>query len=394
MLRSTDKILTTHPGRLPNPENQDEVQAARRSGDIKQLAEEAKPGIVEMIGRQKEIGIDIMSDGEFWKGRDQRFFDSRVTGITQVPLKEGELATLTMHLRERHSPEFKAFFEVYDRVGNTPRPGVVNPPATQRWAIVDKVTAVNPGQAMRDEVELVKAGITAAGESIDNFFFPVLGPGWLDHFIWNDYYKTEEEYVYALAEVSKHDFKAVTDAGFVLQIDDPGLVDTWPMLTPVPTVEEYRERVNLRIEATNWALEGIPAEQVRFHTCWGSWHTPHVTDLPFKHTYDIMLKVNAAYYSVEAADVQHELDWHIWEDAKLPDGAVYIPGVIAHKTSTVEPPELVADRLVRYANLMGKENVIAGVDCGVGGRCYPDIAWAKLRALAEGAAMASKQLWK
>ena len=396
MPRSTNRILTTHPGRLPNPDNYDEVQAARRSGDTKQLAEKSKPGIVEMIRRQKEIGIDIMSDGEFWKGRDQRFFDSRVSGITQIPLKEGELATLTMHLRERHSPEFKAFFEVYDRVGNTPRPGVVNPPATNRWAIVDKVTAVNPGQAMKDEIEIVKAGIAAAGESIDNFFFPVLGPGWLDHFIWNDYYKTEEEYVYALAEVAKHDFKAVADAGFVLQIDDPGLVDTWPMLTPVPTVEEYRERVELRIEATNWALEGIPEEQVRFHTCWGSWHTPHVTDLPFKHTVDVMLKVKALYYSVEAADVQHVLDYQVWEDgtARLPDGKIYVPGVIAHKTSTVEPPEWVAHQIVHYANIMGRENIVAGTDCGLGGRCYPDIAWAKLRALSEGAALASKQLWK
>jgi 5-methyltetrahydropteroyltriglutamate--homocysteine methyltransferase len=147
------------------------------------------------------------------------------------------------------------------------------------------------------------------------------------------------------------------------------------------------------MEATNWALEGIPAEQVRFHTCWGSWHTPHVTDLPFRHTFDIMLKHNAAYFSVEAADVQHVLDYQIWETNRLPDGAVYIPGVIAHKTSTVEPPELVAHHITQYAKLMGRENVIAGVDCGLGNRCYPDIAWAKLRALADGAALASKQLW-
>jgi 5-methyltetrahydropteroyltriglutamate--homocysteine methyltransferase len=226
MPRSTDRILTTHPGRLPNPDTYAEVQAVRATGDVKKLAEIARPGIVEMIRRQKQIGIDIMSDGEFWKGRDQNFFDKRVTGIKQIPLKEGELPTLTMMLRERHSPEFKAFFEIYDRVGNTPRPGVVNPPATRRWSVYDKVTAVNPGQAMKAEVELVKAGIEAAGEKIENFFFPVLGPGWLDHSILNDYYEKEEDYIYALAEVSKHDFKAVADAGFVLQIDDPGLVDT------------------------------------------------------------------------------------------------------------------------------------------------------------------------
>jgi 5-methyltetrahydropteroyltriglutamate--homocysteine methyltransferase len=395
MPRSTDRILTTHPGRLPNPDNYADVQAVRASGDTKKLSEIARPGIVEMIRRQKEIGIDIMSDGEFWKGRDQNFFDKRVTGIKQIPLKDGELPTLTMMLRERHSPEFKAFFEIYDRVGNTPRPGVVNPPATTRWSVADKVTAVNPGAAMKEEVELVKAGIEAAGEKIENFFFPVLGPGWLDHSILNDHYEKEEDYVYALAEVAKHDFKAVADAGFVLQIDDPGLVDTWPMLTPIPTVEEYRARCELRIEATNWALEGIPEEQVRFHTCWGSWHTPHVTDLHFRHTVDIMLKVKALYYSVEAADVQHVLDYEIWEDgtAKLPDGKIYIPGVIAHKTSTVEPPEWVAHQIVHYAKIMGKENIIAGTDCGLGGRCYPDIAWAKFKALAEGAALASKELW-
>jgi 5-methyltetrahydropteroyltriglutamate--homocysteine methyltransferase len=393
MLRSTDRILTTHPGRLPNPENFAEVQAARRAGDGKKLAELAQPGIVETIKKQKEIGVDIMSDGEFWKGRDQRFYNSRVTGIKELPLKEGEAPSLTWMLRERTSPEFRNFYAIYDRIGNTPRPGQDNPPAKTRWAIVDKVEAVNPGAAMKEEIAIVEAGVAAAGEKKESFFFPVLGPGWLDHFVFNDYYKTEEEYVYALALLAKHDFKAVADAGFVLQIDDPGLVDTWPMLTPVPTVEEYRKRIELRVEATNWALEGISPEQVRFHTCWGSWHTPHVTDLPFKHTFDVMLKMNCAYFSVEAADVQHVLDYQIWETNKLPDGAVYIPGVIAHKASTVEPPQWVAHQIVTYAKLMGKENVIAGVDCGVGNRCYPDIAWAKLRALADGAALASKELW-
>jgi 5-methyltetrahydropteroyltriglutamate--homocysteine methyltransferase len=392
MQRSTNRILTTHPGRLPNPKNYAEVIAAR-GGDETKFRNESVSGIVEMVKKQKDLGIDVLSDGEFWKGRDQQFYDSRVTGIKRLPLKPGESPSLTHDLRERTSPEFKEFYEIYDRVGNTPRPGVINPPATQRYAIVGPVEPVASG-AIEKEIALVKAGIAAAGESVANFFFPVLGPGWLDHFVFNDYYKTDEEYIYALAKVAKGDFKAVADAGFILQIDDPGLVDTWGMISPTPTIEEYRKRVTLRIEATNWALEGIPEERVRFHTCWGSWHTPHVTDLPLVHTVDIMLQVKAAAYSIEAADVQHELDWKVWEDTKLPDGKVFIPGVIAHKTSTVEPPELVADRIIRYANLMGRENVVAGVDCGVGGRCYPDIGWAKLKALADGAAMASKVLWK
>ncbi len=392
MQRSTNRILTTHPGRLPNPTNHTDVIAARTAGDRAKFLDLTKTGIVEMIDKQKQLGIDIICDGEFWKGRDQQYFDSRVTGISSRPLNPNELPSMMMALRERTSPEFSAFYEVYDRVGNTPRPGVINPPATRKWVIVGDVKPVASG-AIEEEIATVKAGIAAAGESIENFFYPVLGPGWLDHNIFDEYHKTEEEYIYSLAELSKHDFKAVTDAGFVLQIDDPGLVDTWGMITPTPTVEEYRKRCALRIEATNWALEGIPEEQVRFHTCWGSWHTPHVTDFPLKDVVDIMLDVNAAAYSIEAADVQHELDWQVWEDHKLPDGKVFIPGVIAHKTSSVEPAELVADRIVRYANLMGRENIVAGVDCGVGGRCYPDIGWAKFKALADGAALASKTLW-
>jgi len=392
MQRSTNRILTTHPGRLPNPTNHAKVVAARGS-DETAFFNESVAGIVEMINRQKDLGLDIIGDGEFWKGRDQQFYDSRVTGIKHLPLQPGQSPSLTHDLRERTSPEFKEFYETFDRVGNAPRVGVVNPPATSRYAIVGPVEAAASG-AIEKEIAIVKAGIQAAGENIDNFFFPILGPGWLDHFVFNDYYKTEEEYIYALATVAKGDFKAVVDAGFVLQIDDPGLVDTWAMLSPAPTVEEYRKRVALRIEATNWALEGIPEDRVRFHTCWGSWHTPHVTDLPLTHTVDIMLQVKAGAYSIEAADVQHVLDWKVWEETKLPDGKVFIPGVIAHKTSTVEPPELVAERIIRYANLMGRENVVAGVDCGVGGRCYPDIGWAKLKALAEGAALASKALWK
>jgi len=165
------------------------------------------------------------------------------------------------------------------------------------------------------------------------------------------------------------------------------------MIDPPISFEEYRRYPQLRVEALNWALEGIPEDRIRYHTCWGSWHTPHTTDIPLEHVIDIMLMVNAGAYSIEAADVRHELDWRLWERYKLPEGKIYIPGVIAHKTTTIEPAELVAERIVRYANLMGRENVIAGVDCGLGGRCYPDIGWAKLKALADGAALASQRLW-
>ena len=185
----------------------------------------------------------------------------------------------------------------------------------------------------------------------------------------------------------------MVEAGFVLQIDDPALVTRFGMANPPMSIAAYRKHVEMRIEATNYALRHIPEDRIRYHTCWGSWHTPHTTDLPFRHVIDLMLTVKAQAYSVEAADVRHQLDWQLWEDVKLPEGKIYIPGVVAHKTTTIEPPELVADRLLTYARIMGRENVIAGTDCGYCNRVYPDIGWAKMRSVAEGAALASHQLW-
>jgi len=395
--RSTDRILTTHPGRLPNPDDQVAVVQSRNAGDGRVFDELVKADIAAMVRREKAIGLDVLSDGEFWKFRDQKYYDSRASGIETRPVKPGEKASVLVGQRERRSPEFKAFWEIHDRVGNTPMPGVeVRGPGlqTQRSAISGAITP-RPPDAITHEIQVVKAGIAAAGASVDDFFFPVLGPGWLGHFVLNDYYKTDEEYAHALAAFFKNDYHAVVEAGFTLQIDDPALCTRWGMMDPPLEVEAYRTFAQRRIEALNWALEGIPEENVRYHTCWGSWHTPHTTDLPAEHIIDIMLRVNAGAYSIEAADVRHELDWKLWDGKyKLPDGKIFIPGVIAHKTTTIEPPELVAERIVRWAGLMGRENVIAGVDCGVGGRCYPDIGWAKLKALADGAALASKQLWE
>lgn len=397
MKASTDRILTTHPGRLPNPDNQDEIMQARASADQRTFDDLVQAGVAATVRKQQAIGIDILSDGEFWKARDQAYYASRASGIQTRPLQPGEAPTILLHQRERRTPEFKAFWELYDQLGNTPMPGDRNQGFAsalqrQRSAITSPLTP-KPPDAINHEIEVVKAGIASAGGHVDDFFFPVLGPGWLGHFIWNEYYKTDEEYVYALAKFFKNDYRAVVEAGFILQIDDPGLCDRWGMIDPPISVEDYRKQASLRIEATNWALEGVPEDRVRYHTCWGSWHTPHTTDLPFEHIIEILLSVKAGAYSFEAADVRHELDWRVWEQRKLPEGKLFIPGVIAHKTTTIEPPELVAERIVRYASLMGRENVIAGVDCGVGGRCYPDIGWAKLASLVEGAAQATQRLW-
>jgi 5-methyltetrahydropteroyltriglutamate--homocysteine methyltransferase len=329
-----------------------------------------RAGVADRVRQQMALHNDIHSDGEFWKARDEPYYNSRVTGVEMLPLNPGEGTSILMHQQERHMPEFREFYEVYDQLGNIPRPGVVNPQPTHRAVITGPMQY--KGQ---------------------DFFFPVLGPGWLGHFLFNAYYPTEEEYVYAMAAMYQGEYEAVVEAGFILQIDDPGLADKFGMFYPPITVEEFRKHADLRIEATNWALSNIPEEQVRYHTCWGSWHTPHTTDIPFKHIVDLMLKVKAQAYSVEAADVRHALDYTVWEEVKFPDGKIYIPGVIAHKTTTIEPAELVAHRIVRYANIMGRENVIAGTDCGYGNRVYADIAWAKMQAMAAGAALATRQLW-
>jgi 5-methyltetrahydropteroyltriglutamate--homocysteine methyltransferase len=396
MKRSTDRILTTHPGRLPDPLVRDDTMQARSSGDRKRFDELLKAGAIEMFGKQREAGIDLMSDGEFWKARDQMYYGSRATGIEAVELKPGEWPSTLGTQRERLGGQFRDFYAAYDRIGNTPRPGVQTPPIGGppglKSVMTDEVKG-KPATSIKEDIAVIKTALAAAGVDIEDYFYPVLGPGWLDHFVWNQYYRTEEEYCFALAEIVKNDMKAVVEAGFVLQIDDPGLCDRYGMIDPDPGYEEYRRTEAMRIEATNYALEGIPEDRVRFHTCWGSWHTPHTTDIPFKYVIDLMLQVNAGAYSIEAADVAHELDIEVWKDHKLPDGKIFIPGVVAHKTTTIEPPELVAHRLVEWANMFGRENVIAGVDCGVGGRSYPEVGWAKLKALSDGATLASKTLW-
>jgi 5-methyltetrahydropteroyltriglutamate--homocysteine methyltransferase len=211
------------------------------------------------------------------------------------------------------------------------------------------------------------------------------------------HYPSEEAFFFALAEAMREEYKAIVDAGFILQIDDPRVVSGWDVPDPRTgshlTLEAYRTEAILRVEALNHALEGIPAERVRHHVCWGSWKGPHTVDIPLKDALDIILRVKAQAHAIEAANVRHEHEWQVWQDVQLPEGKLLIPGVVAHATNLVEHPELVADRLVRYATLVGRENVIAGTDCGLGGRLHPEIVWAKFQAMAEGARLASKQLW-
>ena len=190
----------------------------------------------------------------------------------------------------------------------------------------------------------------------------------------------------------REEYKAIIDAGLILQIDDPSIAENWDQINPEPTIEDYLAFTRIRVEALNHALRGFPAEQVRFHLCWGSWHGPHTTDLEFRHLVDLMLEINAGTYSFEGANARHEHEWKIWRDVTLPDGKKIAPGVVSHATNVVEHPELVADRIERFATLVGPENVVASTDCGLGGRIHPQIAWAKLESLTRGAELASARL--
>jgi 5-methyltetrahydropteroyltriglutamate--homocysteine methyltransferase len=192
----------------------------------------------------------------------------------------------------------------------------------------------------------------------------------------------------------REEYKAITDAGIIVQIDDPGLPDSWDLMDPAPSLDEYRRYATVCIEALNHALRGLPEDRLRYHICWGSWHGPHTTDIPLADVVDLVLKVNAGAYSIEAGNAAHEHEWRVWETTKLPAGKVLIPGVVSHATNVVEHPQLVADRIERFANLVGRDNVVAGTDCGLGGRTHPQIAWAKLRALSEGAKVATARLYK
>jgi 5-methyltetrahydropteroyltriglutamate--homocysteine methyltransferase len=208
----------------------------------------------------------------------------------------------------------------------------------------------------------------------------------------NEYYDDDEALIYACADAMREEYTAIIDAGLMLQLDDPAIAENWDQINPAPTVEAYQRFTRVRVEALNHAIRGLPPERIRFHLCWGSWHGPHVTDIPMADIVDLMLEINAGAYSFEAANVRHEHEWKLWQDVRLPEGKKILPGVVSHSTNVVEHPELVAERIARFASGVGAENVIASTDCGLGGRVHPQIAWAKLKALSQGAELASRTL--
>jgi 5-methyltetrahydropteroyltriglutamate--homocysteine methyltransferase len=396
MQRSTTRIRTSHVGRLPPPKGWEDMPARLANAEVidsGEIASHVVPAIAETVKKQVEIGIDCINDGEFWTARSLAHYAAHFTGLEARPVKVGEPPTTRHSTRERD--EFRDFYADMDKLGTlffVPGEKPM-PPMTERVIARGPVKSRGP-QAINREIDAFRAAIDRSGSKVEEAFIAVLAPGWLDHFIFNEYYNTDEEFLFALAEAVREEYRAVVSAGFVLQIDDPGLPDWWDMIKPEPTVEEYRKFAKLRIEAVNHALVGIPEEKVRYHLCWGSWHGPHTHDLPLEHIVDLVLAVKAQTYSFEAGNVRHEHEWRAWQEVKVPPGKILMPGVVSHATNLVEHPQLVADRILRYTAIVGRENVIAGTDCGLGSRVHAELAWAKLRALVEGAQLASKNLWR
>jgi len=396
MRRSADHILTSHAGSLPRP---DQLIEAWGAGDEPRLARTLAASVAEVVRSQKDIGIDVPGDGEFGKPMAQRvnygswwrYSWNRLGGLDPNGPNLYEMAP--RRSRPGHV-ELTSFADRRDRTGfaaayGDPDSGITTGPRPPAPICVAPIHYAGH-DAIRADIANFKAALNAAG--IEQGFMTSVAPGSASR-IGNVHYKTEEELLYACADAMREEYKAILDAGLVLQLDDPAIAENWDMVNPEPTVEEYQKFSMIRVEALNHAIRELPADRIRFHLCWGSWHGPHVTDIAMRDIVDVMLAINVRAYSFEAGNVRHEHEWKVWQDVKLPDDKLILPGVVSHATNVVEHPELVAERIVRFANLVGRERVIASTDCGLGGRIHPQIAWAKLAALVEGARLATRQLW-
>jgi 5-methyltetrahydropteroyltriglutamate--homocysteine methyltransferase len=387
MKTSTDRILTTHVGSLIRPKELQDFLRLKQSGKpYDRAAYDAclTASVAGIVRRQAEAGIDVVSDGEFGKSISwSQYVLERLSGFERRPIK-ADTNPFKRGADRTRFPEFYAELDAADGVATTADSICVGP---------IKYT----GQAeLQCDIDNFKAALK--GAKVEEAFLPVAAPASVIPDRKNEYYKSDDDLLAAIGDAMHTEYKMIVDAGFLLQLDDARNAVTYDRMVPPGTFADYRQWLERQVEVINRAIEGIPPDRIRYHVCWGSWPGPHTSDVPLKDIVDLILKVKVGAYVIEGANPRHEHEWKVWRDAKLGPGQILIPGVISHATNVVEHPELVAERIVRFAKVVGRERVIAGTDCGFAQgpfhrRVHASIMWAKLEALAEGARIASKELW-
>ena len=388
MKRSDERILTTHVGSLPRPPDLLGLITARERGesvDQTRFAARVKSAVAEAVAKQAAAGIDIVNDGEMGRFGFIPYVNERLSGIEPRPNPDAEGTWA-------RSREHLAFPEYYAWAAQMPGAAGRAPPT--RWVCTGPI-AYKGHEALARDIANLKSALAAV--QCAEAFMPAVSPAQLAGWNRNEYYRTDEEFRTALADALREEYKAIVDAGLILQIDDPQLAGHYTV-HPELDIAQCRSWAGETVELLNYALDGIPADRVRYHTCYGINIGPRVHEIEAKHIVDIMLGVNAGAYSFEAANPRHEHEWQVWESAKLPAGKILVPGIVTHASNLVEHPELVAQRIARFASVVGRENVIAGADCGFASfstscEVHPTVVWAKLAALSEGARLASRALW-
>ncbi len=380
MRRSTTKILTTHVGALPGP-----LETWEGNADDAAVSK----AVHDVVAAQLAAGTDVVNEGELTKGGNWvTFINSRLSGFEAAPA-EGTFALLHS---SRDWQEFDDFYAKAMAGGTLFEQTASAPVQTARirdW--ICRAPIEYTGQAaLRSEIYLLKSAL--GKHAIGDAFLTSTAPASVEVGRRNEHYESDEAFVYALADALKVEYEMIAAAGLLVQIDDAWLPALWDRIGLKMGLEAYKRYCMMRVEALNHALANVPPEQVRYHLCWGSWHGPHAHDIPLADIVDVMLAVNAQTYLFEAANARHEHEYELWNHVKLPQGKILAPGVVTHSTPLIEHPDLVSQRIQRFARIVGRENVVASTDCGLGLRCHPQIAWAKLKALSEGAARASKAL--
>jgi 5-methyltetrahydropteroyltriglutamate--homocysteine methyltransferase len=389
MKRSTDRIQVYHAGALAKPDDVRDMVAAKEAGkpyDGDVFSRRLRESVAQQVEKQIERGIDFVNDGEQSKGGFSYYIAPRLGGIVERDLMPGE-SFLQMDASARDRAAFPEYFAA--RGGRT---------YNRRLFFAEGPIVYTGQQTIKTDTENFRAALQ--GKTYAEAILPVIAVGSIEHWIRNLYYPSQEEFLFALADAMHEEYKAIVDAGFIVQIDDPDLPHAWQHVSEINPdwrVKDYQKYAELRIEALNRSIGDIPEDRVIVHFCWGGDRppsAPHKNDLPLEHVIDLLYTIRSQAYSIAAANPRHEWEWVVFKDHKLPDGKILMPGVITQYTDTVEHPETVAQRLMRYAGVVGKENVMTGSDCGVGARVSdPSIGWAKFEAMAEGARLASQRLW-